>query len=77
MPMTNESLIEFACLQYRNDVDFRAYADALMDGMRLPHRQFPIEVSLSSPATAEGTPLAKYVLERYEATKGKRPHSVC
>lgn len=77
MPMTHASLIEYAWLQYRTDEAFRDFTHDMLTGLGLAWQQLGVEACLKSPATGSGVPLARYVLERYEASQEKQPHCVC
>lgn len=75
--VTDQTLIEFAILQYASDEDFKTYADDWLSKLRERNPQLPDtpQACFAAPVNGDGTPLAKYVLEGFELAKGKEPHA--
>ena len=74
--VTNQTLIEFACLQYCNNEDFKLFADAWFSKLSgLLAFADSVQACFATPVDKGGTPLAKYLLEKFEGLSERRPHS--
>ncbi len=75
--VTETTLIEFAVMQYNSDGEFKAFADEWLGRLRAQNSALPMEAQacFAEPVNEVGTPLAKYVLEGFEASKGKAPYA--
>ena len=75
--VTEKTLIEFAVLQYHSDEDFKEFADGWLAKLRERNPDLPGDAAacFATPVNGDGTPLAKYVLEGFETSKGKVPYA--